>query len=61
VIEDSVAGVRAARSAGLRVLGFTGGRHCDAGQRERLLAAGAEQVVERFDEVQGIIPAAFYA
>jgi HAD superfamily hydrolase (TIGR01509 family) len=59
VIEDSIAGVRAARAAGMRVFGFTGGRHCDAGHRERLLAAGAEQVMERFDELQNLVPEAF--
>jgi HAD superfamily hydrolase (TIGR01509 family) len=59
VIEDSIPGVRAARAAGMRVFGFTGGRHCGAGHRERLLAAGAEQVMGSFDELQGLIPAAF--
>jgi HAD superfamily hydrolase (TIGR01509 family) len=59
VIEDSIPGVQAARAAGMRVFGFTGGRHCDAGHGERLLAAGAEQVMGRFDELQGLIPAAF--
>lgn len=41
VIEDSVAGVRAAVAAGMRVVGFTGGSHCRAGHAERLHAAGA--------------------
>jgi HAD superfamily hydrolase (TIGR01509 family) len=59
VIEDSIPGVQAARAAGMRVFGFIGGRHCDAGHRERLLAAGAEQVVKSFDELQSLIPAAF--
>jgi HAD superfamily hydrolase (TIGR01509 family) len=59
VIEDSVAGVRAARAAGMRVFGFTGGRHCAGGHRERLLAVGAEQVMESFGELQGLVPAVF--
>ena len=28
VVEDSLAGVRAARAAGMYTIGFTGGRHC---------------------------------
>jgi HAD superfamily hydrolase (TIGR01509 family) len=59
VIEDSIPGVQAALAAGMRVFGFTGGRHCNAGHRERLLAAGAEQVMGSFDELQSLIPAAF--
>jgi HAD superfamily hydrolase (TIGR01509 family) len=45
VIEDSLAGVRAGRAAGMRVVGFTGGRHCGPEHGRRLLDAGAEAVV----------------
>lgn len=41
VVEDSVAGVVAARAAGMTVLGFTGGRHTYPGHAEKLRAAGA--------------------
>ena len=44
VIEDSVNGVRAGRSAGMTVWGFTGGGHADDGLSERLRAAGAHDV-----------------
>lgn len=44
VIEDSQAGVRAARAAGMAVLGFTGGSHCRPGHDERLSVAGATAV-----------------
>lgn len=44
VIEDSVAGITAGRRAGMRVLGFTGGGHCDAGHGARLADAGADAV-----------------
>lgn len=44
VIEDSLAGVQAARAAGMRVLGFTGGSHCRPGHDARLRAAGAAAV-----------------
>ncbi len=50
VIEDSVNGVRAARGAKMRVWGFTGGGHQDAGSAERLTAAGAERIVPNWAE-----------
>jgi len=43
-IEDSVAGVTAARAAGMTVLGFTGGSHCLDGHADKLRAAGAGEV-----------------
>lgn len=44
VVEDAVAGITAARAAGMRALGFTGGGHCRPGHGERLLAAGAHAI-----------------
>ncbi|HTO85321.1 MAG TPA: HAD family hydrolase [Methylomirabilota bacterium] len=44
VVEDSVAGVTAARAAGMTVLGLTAGSHCLDGQADRLRQAGAAQV-----------------
>jgi len=41
VIEDSVAGVQAAKAAGMKVLGFTGGSHCDIGHGDVLCREGA--------------------
>jgi len=55
VIEDSVPGVRAAVSAGMRVIGFVGGRHCPPPHRERLLAAGAQSVIGSFDELDPLL------
>ena len=40
VVEDSVAGVLAARRAGMRVLGFTSGGHVYSSLASRLLDAG---------------------
>jgi HAD superfamily hydrolase (TIGR01509 family) len=51
VIEDSVAGVTAARAAGMAVLGFTGGSHCLAGHDENLRTAGAQEVFESMGAV----------
>jgi HAD superfamily hydrolase (TIGR01509 family) len=59
VIEDSVPGVRAARAAGMRVFGFTGGGHCFPGHGSRLLDAGAELVISDFHELDAQLPAAF--
>src|SRR5262249_5318078 len=44
VIEDSVAGVTAARAAGMTVLCLTAGSHCPDGQAHRLRRAGDVQV-----------------
>jgi beta-phosphoglucomutase-like phosphatase (HAD superfamily) len=51
VIEDSVAGVTAARAAGMTALGFTGGRHTFPGHAESLAAAGAWAVVGHMDDL----------
>jgi beta-phosphoglucomutase-like phosphatase (HAD superfamily) len=44
IVEDSPNGIRAARSAGIRSLGFLGGIHCPAGHREALMSVGADRV-----------------
>lgn len=54
VIEDSIAGVRAAGAAGMRVLGFTGGAHIAPGDDDRLRNAGACDV---FSDMTQLIPA----
>ncbi len=45
VIEDSPFGVAAARAAGMRAIGFTGGTHSPFGHVRHLAEAGAETVV----------------
>ncbi|QPH54784.1 HAD family hydrolase [Pontivivens ytuae] len=50
VVEDSVAGVRAGRAAGMQVVGFTGGSHCDDNHATRLHEHGAHAVIDRFDD-----------
>lgn len=51
-VEDSVAGVEAARRAGMRAIGFTGGGHATgAAYADALRAAGAEIVVERLADI----------
>lgn len=51
VVEDSVAGVTAAVAAGMPVLGFVGGSHCDEAHAERLLGAGARSVFADMTEL----------
>lgn len=53
VVEDSVAGVTAARAAGMRTIGFVGGSHCGANQLDKLLEAGAETVI---DDMHRLLP-----
>ncbi len=52
-IEDSVAGVTAARAAGMTVLGFTGGSHCLDGHADKLREAGADGVFASMTEIGG--------
>ncbi len=55
VIEDGVPGVQAGRAAGMRVLGFVGGSHCDEDHGERLMSAGAELVFSDMRELPSLI------
>lgn len=57
VLEDSVHGVTAAKSAGMRVIGFVGGAHSWPGHAEVLAEAGAETVVRRHADVPATITA----
>jgi HAD superfamily hydrolase (TIGR01509 family) len=51
VIEDSVAGVQAAKAAQMHIYGFTGGKHCDENHGERLLNEGAHRVFNHMDQI----------
>ena len=55
VVEDSVSGIVAAKAAGMKVWGFTGGSHC-AGRdtARRLLAAGADRVFDSMAEFMDV-------
>ncbi len=55
VIEDGVPGVQAGRAAGMRVLGFVGGEHCDEDHEDRLMAAGAELVFRDMRDLPELI------
>jgi HAD superfamily hydrolase (TIGR01509 family) len=59
VVEDSVPGVQAARAAGMRVLGFTGGGHWVHDRTGAdLLAAGAARVFDDFRRFPELVAAA---
>ena len=55
VIEDSLAGVAAARAAGMTALGFCGGSHCRPGRGERLRAGGAGLVLRDMRDLPAAI------
>ena len=57
VIEDSLFGVAAGRDAGMRVVGFTGGGHTWPGHADMLTEAGAETVINRFDDLPAVAEA----
>lgn len=57
VVEDSVHGVHAARSAGMRVIGFTGASHTYPSHADKLTDAGAETVISRMADLPAVIAA----
>lgn len=57
VIEDSVHGIAGAKAAGMRVIGFTGGSHSYPGHADALTEAGAETVIRRWTDLNGVLAA----
>jgi HAD superfamily hydrolase (TIGR01509 family) len=57
VIEDSVAGVQAARAAGMTAFGFCGGAHCRDGHGDLLREEGAALAFERMEALPSLIGA----
>lgn len=55
VVEDSVAGVTAARRAGMAVVGFLGGSHVGEGHEARLRAAGVGTIVRHMRDMPALI------
>lgn len=55
VIEDGVAGVQAAKAAGMRVFGFVGGSHCTPDHSHMLKDAGAELIFRDMRDLPEII------
>jgi len=61
VVEDSVSGIRAARSAGMVVLGFCGGQHCGKEHAHRLMEEGAMAVFSDMTRLPKLIAEAVSA
>ncbi len=57
VVEDSVHGIAGAKSAGMRVIGFTGASHTHPGHADMLIEAGAETVIARHADLKQMIEA----
>jgi len=55
VIEDSISGIAGARAAGMTVLGFHGGSHCQDGYAATLKAAGAHQTFDDMRQLSSLI------
>ncbi len=55
VVEDSVPGVRAARAARMRAVGYVGASHNGPDQRQRLLDEGAFEVIDDLRRLTDII------
>src|SRR5215470_1742671 len=51
VIEDSPAGIEAARGAGMAAIGFSGGSHCGLGHGARLMKHGAALVIDHMRQL----------
>lgn len=57
VIEDSVHGIAGARTANMRVIGFTGASHTHPAHADMLMEAGAETTINRMADLQPTIAA----
>ncbi len=55
VIEDSIAGVKAAKRAGMNVIAFGGASHIDEQHKERIMAHGALDYFTDFNELPNLI------
>lgn len=58
-IEDSPSGIRAARAAGMRAIGYCGAGHAQASRPDQLREAGAERVIAVWEELPEIFGAMF--
>jgi HAD superfamily hydrolase (TIGR01509 family) len=55
VIEDSIAGITAARAAGMFAVGFIGGSHCSESHADLLCSAGAQTIFRNMQDLPKIL------
>jgi HAD superfamily hydrolase (TIGR01509 family) len=55
VVEDNIHGVAAARTAGMTVIGFTGGSHIEDGYADELLRAGVVAILEELPGLPDLV------
>ncbi|MCK5444003.1 MAG: HAD family hydrolase [Rhodospirillaceae bacterium] len=55
VIEDSIAGVKAAKSAAMQVMAFCGGSHADDAHQQKLAAAAPDRLFDELAELPRLI------
>jgi beta-phosphoglucomutase-like phosphatase (HAD superfamily) len=57
VVEDSVAGLTAARAAGMKTIAFVGASHIPSGYAQVLRETGITRIMEHMDELPGLVAA----
>jgi len=57
VVEDSVAGLNAARAAGMKTIAFVGASHIPDGYTDVLRTMGITRVMQHMDELPGLVEA----
>ena len=55
VVEDSLAGVQAGKTAGMTVYGFAGGSHCPEDHTDKLRQQGADAVYTSMEEISFMV------
>ncbi|MGH8780958.1 HAD family hydrolase [Paraburkholderia sp.] len=57
VVEDSIAGLNAARAAGMKTIAFVGASHIPSGYADVLRKMGMTRIIERMDELPALVEA----
>jgi beta-phosphoglucomutase-like phosphatase (HAD superfamily) len=57
VVEDSVAGLNAARAAGMKTIAFVGASHIPDGYADALRKMGMTRIMEHMDELPALVEA----
>ncbi|MER8582539.1 HAD-IA family hydrolase [Mesorhizobium sp. M1423] len=55
VVEDSLSGIKGAQNAGMSVIGFMGGLHCNSVVRERIISAEADYYCSSAEELSELL------